>query len=365
MGIQRQSSMSVNKEFTDIPQRIYADDPFWLGEDSSLIQQEFSIRNGFFETGEAWIGYEGDTRLAAFFESGYRLEDQPAACFGYWETNQNLKANRSLFSKVEKWAKAKGVKALYGPINFSTFGAYRLRVNAFDESAFLGEPYNPHYYPDLLVKLGFEVCQRYQSRFHHDIAQWACQVRPKQKELSEKLGHNFLLQPLSVEMWLKYLPQAYRLVETAFKRNFAFRSIPFAEFRKIFGESYIAKSCPVTSQIVLDRDNHLAGFFVCFPDYAELISSQARLQSSLDLRYTTHFPKLNRPRTLLAKTGAVDPKYRGKGIFTWMCNQLVIASVRDYQQVCAALMREDNLSMNYGLNFPTSRNYALFRKKLI
>lgn len=358
------SSPGVDRGFMAVPFKVYAEDPHWLGERSHDLQKSFSEANTYFEQGEAWLGCLGETRLAGFFEKGFELNKEPVAYFGFWETNNNLEANRSLFSELEKWAKSKGARALYGPINFSTFGNYRLRVDSFHEPAFMGEPYNPSYYPDLLEKLQFEVCQRYQSRFHPDAGVWAEQVAPEQKKLSIQLQSQFSMQSITPDLWLGYLPQIHSLVEAAFSKNFGYRSIPARDFERIYGESYIAASCPVTSQIVLDSIGELAGFFVCFPDYAELINGRIQRNQISRFEYATHFSKLTRPRTLLAKTGAVNPKYRNQRIFTWMCNQLIISSVDDYQSICAALMRDDNHSMNYGSKFPNSRHYALFKKRI-
>ena len=74
-----------------------------------------------------------------------------------------LEPNQILFQRFEQWAKSNGAEAVYGPINFTTHGLYRVRLDYFEHGCFPGESYNPSYYPALLEKLGYQVNQHYYS----------------------------------------------------------------------------------------------------------------------------------------------------------------------------------------------------------
>ena len=355
---------SLSQQFIDLPFTVYAEDKHWLGEDIHSLKHMFSAANSYFEKGQAWLGCNGNARLAGFFESGYQIDAEPVAFFGYWETLDDLSANTSLFVEFEQWAKSKGAKRVYGPINFSTFSAYRLRVDSFAEPAFLGEPYNPQYYPGLLEQLGYSVDQRYQSRLRSNLADWAEQIQTPHQKLKSDLEDQFTLCKITPPLWLDKLPQLYQLVERAFADNFAYRSISEQDFNRSLGEKFIAKACPLTSKMVLDEQAEVVGFFVCFPDYAGLISARQDKRAIPDLQYQASFSDLAEPRTLLAKTCAVHPEHRSSRIFTWMCNEIVMSATGRYQQICAALMREDNHSLNYGRGLPNCRSYALFSKRI-
>ena len=92
------------------------------------------------------------------------MDDVPAACFGYWEGLNDPEAHRELLSHAEQWAREKGAKKLYGPINFSTYYAYRIRTEGFWMNLrFPGECYNPEYYQSLLEGLGYTERESYLS----------------------------------------------------------------------------------------------------------------------------------------------------------------------------------------------------------
>ena len=74
-----------------------------------------------------WVGDKA--RAGLFFDKNLLMDDVPAACFGYWEGLNDPEAHRELLSHAEQWAREKGAKKLYGPINFSTYYAYRIRTD--------------------------------------------------------------------------------------------------------------------------------------------------------------------------------------------------------------------------------------------
>ena len=89
------------------------------------------------------------------------IDGVPAAFFGFWETVEDLPTNQKLFLELEDWAKSLGAKILVGPINFSTFYGNRIRIDQKNSHSFLGEPYNPSYYPKILEGAGFEKYHQY------------------------------------------------------------------------------------------------------------------------------------------------------------------------------------------------------------
>ena len=50
-----------------------------------------------------------------------------AARFGHWETTEDLEADGLLMDAIEAWAKGQGAGVIYGPIDVTTYGTYRVR----------------------------------------------------------------------------------------------------------------------------------------------------------------------------------------------------------------------------------------------
>ncbi len=354
-------------DFLDLPARIYASDPFWLGENSSSVQQAFSIDNPWFKQGRAWVGVVPDqARLAGFILPGQVIDGVQAAFFGYWESTPALEANVDLLQALKTWAQADGAGILYGPINFTTYGAYRVRLDTFEAGAFPGEPWNPPYYAELLQALGMTTCHRYLSTFT-SVNATVSQVRKDLDRVQKRLQNQVRLVPMLPEIWLRDLDQLYDFVQQSFASNFAYTPLSLDAFRSQCGHPFANRFCPLTSLRAETSDGMLAGFFLTYPDYSPLLRVHGAGSLSLsELRYEQHLHALPHPRRLLARTAAVHPDYRDQGLFTAMSCELTLRAQGHYEQIAAALVREDNASAHFAQRHGTAsvHHYALYQGNL-
>ncbi len=362
--------------FFEIAQDIYSGDPHWIPEDENKIRQQFSIANPYFENCHAKVFVSStDARLVGFYNPDLEIEDEKIAYFGFWETKNKLAVNADLFEQVEKWAKECGASRIFGPINFSTYQNNRLRVDGFDNSSFIDEPYNPDYYPDLLANLGYEKKYGYATGINENIPNLIKQVAAPFSMLKKQSEKTFIFERLTGEVWLENLEKFYPLVDAIFSKNFAYTAISWESFKAQCGESFAKKLCPESSVIVYDLQGGIAGFFITYPDYGSLVNQQAQVEkvalSSSDINYQQHYSLLQQPRLLLAKTCGVAPQYRSAGLFPLMSMQLSMWAEGFYEHVSGAMVREDNASMSFykslikaGNKDFVMRNYALFTKAL-
>ena len=360
---------SLPDGFFDIAKSVYATHPLWIAESETQIRQQFSASNGYFDYAKAQIFLaEGCARLVGFFNPQNTIENEPVAYFGFWETHNHFDVNEQLFAEFESWAKQQGATRIYGPINFSTYGDNRLRIDGFDNKPFIGEPANPEYYPQFLQQLGFTIKYGYASYIHEDSRALAIQMQtPLEKALeglaASSLGQ-FTIEKLDGETWMSHLDQLYPLVDMIFKQNFAYTPISETTFKAQCGESFAKKLCPKTSVIVKDEHGDIAGFFLVYPDYSELVNQSGLGISVGEVNYHEHYPLLVKPRLALAKTGGIHPKYRSSGLFTIMSMQLTVWSHDYYEHISGAMVREDNHSIHYAKVGPVERRYGLFEKAL-
>ncbi len=356
--------------FLDLPAQIYAGDEFWLGEDATALQQQFSKANAWFETGRAWLGViPGQARLAGFIRE-QEVDGERAAFFGFWESVNDSAPTQRLLSALTEWARAHGATRLYGPINFTTFGAYRLRLDNFEAGAFPGEPWNPDYYPGLLEQLGFTLRYQYFSTFNaiDDIVKT---VGPDYLRVKPKLEQAITFEAVTPEFWMAHLSELYGFVDQVFGGNFAYTALSFDAFVAACGAPFAKRLCPHTSVLARTKDGRIAGFFLTFPDYSPLlrqnvpVSAGKRLHASA-LRYDQHYAELPQPRLLLAKTGGVHADFRSLGLFTAMGCELSLRAQGRYEMAGAALVRADNPSREFALRHGTAsqRGYGLFQRAL-
>ncbi|CBL43823.1 conserved hypothetical protein [gamma proteobacterium HdN1] len=357
---------ALPKEFIALPQQIYAQDPSWLGEDASALGHQFSEANPWFSGGRAWLGVIPEQARLAGFYCGQLVEGEPAAFFGFWEGIDELSAHAALFSEFKTWAVNQGAKRVYGPINFTTFGAYRIRLDSFESGAFPSEPWNPPYYSMLLRKLGLSEHYRYLSTFN-DAKETAQAVAADYLRVKPKLEKVVKLEAMTPDFWMSNLDALYGFVDEVFGANFAYTPIRKDAFISQCGEAFATRFCPHSSVLARTHDGRIAGFFLVYPDYSPLIRMASRDHiAASTLRYDLHYAVLPKPRLALAKTGGVHPDFRALGLFTAMGCELTLRAEPFYERISGALVREDNNSRQFALRHGVSevRHYALFHQAL-
>ena len=357
--------------FFSVAQHVYANDEHWIKESEAQLQTLFSSEHRFFNgKNKVWLDIvDESTRLAGFYNPDQLVEGKKVAYFGYWETLNSFNANKMVFDRFESWAKECGAEVIYGPINFNTFGLYRLRLTNHQNGYFPGEPYNPEYYPELMGQLGYGVSKRFYSWFglqKGKVELAAPMMEPALKNLEEQ-GVKF--SRLTPDFWLNNLPEIFKNVDEIFKDNFAYTGISFEEFEKSFGQSFVSRFCPESSVLAMGPDNKIAGFFVAFPDYSPLVKQSAVHKiSAAELNFNEHFKLLETPMAL-GKSGGVSPAFRKSGLFSAMSYLMMQWLKPSYTYGAATLVREDNPSARVGKMFFSqpgdwSHEYALFSKDL-
>jgi len=365
------------ESFFQLTKKIYQGDPNWIPENEEKIRNQFSIENSYFDRSTAKVFvHNKEARLVGFYNPELSIEDESVAYFGFWETVNDAAIASLLFSQFEQWAKEQGASRVYGPINFSTYQNNRLRIDAFEQAPFIDEPYNPSYYPELLTGQGYDIKYKYLTGINQNLPNLVEQLAPSFEMMKKKLDGVFHFEPLNEKVWLENLEKLYPLVDSIFSENFAYTPISWENFKAQCGESFAKKMCPKTSMLVRDNDGEIAAFFITYPDYGSLVNQggqqEGELLNSIDISFDQHYPLLQQPRLLLAKTTGIAHKYRAYGLFPLMIMKISSAAQTDYEHMAGAMGREDNpsLSIYYKLVADGNkdfvpRNYALYTKSLI
>ncbi|MDX1694549.1 MAG: hypothetical protein R3208_12355 [Ketobacteraceae bacterium] len=352
--------------FVELPGKVYSEYPDWIPEVEAVVRYMFSQQNKYFAVGKVWVGLNDNTRLAGFLAPHQRIEGKLAAFFGYWETKDNPAANKALFEAFEEWARDQGAERIYGPINFSTYGMYRIRLDSFDAGQFIGEPFNPPYYPGLLEGLGYELAKMYGTSNIPDLAKAAEKSREYVDSLKQAVESEYVVKLVTAEYWLDRIEELYGLTLEIFEENFAYTPITLDDFRKACGESFAAKICQHSSVVAETRDGEIAGMMLCFPDYSALVRQGTRQPIAPEtVSFAKHFDSLPDPRTLLLKTAGVSDRHRGKYLYTYLFNLCVLNALPYYDKALGCLYVIDNPSRKTADRMSQDlRHYALYSKEL-
>ena len=152
------------REFLDLPKRLYKDEPNWVCPLDNDIRQVFDpARNDKFRTGEAirWIAADAGGRIvgriAAFYDRASQdAEEQPTGGCGFFEAENDQQLADTLFDAARDWLAARGMEAMDGPINFGPRDSWwGVLVDGFQFQPLYTNPYNFPYYKDLFEAYGF------------------------------------------------------------------------------------------------------------------------------------------------------------------------------------------------------------------
>jgi len=281
------------------------------------------------------------------------------AYFGFWETSNDLALNQEAFQLLSREAQRRGYARLVGPLNFSTFYPYRLRLGGVPSwGMFDREPSNPVYYPELLAQLGFTPTLTFESRLiRPDAVPLAYSSKATLLAALQQLPFEFI--PLNADTWREHETELFELVDQIFSGNPAYRSISPAQFRQLYNAEYADRLCPHSSVLLRGKASaRLVALSFCHPNYASL-----RLGSTPP-NFARDYPRLTE-RTLLAKTVGVHPDFRNQQMMNYL-GAYGMMSFRDlYDQVIFCLMRSDNFSLHFTDALPFERTqYALFGQDL-
>ena len=336
--------------FFEIPAAIYPNRP---AENAAAILDLFqaeALRNDIF-----LLTDHATLRVVGIFPHGGR-----EAYFGFWETTDDLTLNREAFAQLAAEARRRGYARLLGPLNFSTFQAYRLRLGAAPSwGVFDREPGHPPYYPVLLAQLGFAPSLTFESRLIR--ADTVPEAYGRKADLLAAFQQiPFDLIPLNPATWQQHETELHALVDRIFSANPAYRRIPPAQFRRLYNAGFAAGLCPHTSVLFRDRPTgQLVALSFCQPNYAPL-----RLGATTVPDFARDYPRLPR-KTLLAKTVGVHPDFRQQQLMSYLGAYGMMRFREFYEEIIFCLMRSDNFSRHFTDGLPAEvAQYTLFGREL-
>ena len=228
------------------------------------LSGEFTVR--------AFLATDEDTPKGRCVLTCY--DDDPAAYVGFFECVEDLSVCRALLEAAEAQARAEGKEKLVGPLNASFWIGYRFKVENFGEH-FTAEPDNLPYYPGFWEACGFTVSERYYSNYLRSPT--ADDPSEKwERRLQRALDRGYEIRPLTRAGFDGALREIYRMLIRLYSGFPAFKSISEEQFLALYGslKYVIDYDCVLLGY----KDDELAGFFVCLPNYGRLVDGDISLR---------------------------------------------------------------------------------------
>ncbi|MCO6043358.1 N-acetyltransferase [Aeoliella sp. ICT_H6.2] len=157
------STRREQREFVDLPWRLYRDDENWI---PPLIHEQRGLlgyrRHPFYQAAEvqtflAQRGGETCGRIAAIVNHAHnQWHKDKLGFFGFFESEDDLEVSAPLFEAAAKWLADRDMTSVRGPCNPSINYEWGLLVDGFDKPPMFMMTYNQPYYEQLIRAAGFE-----------------------------------------------------------------------------------------------------------------------------------------------------------------------------------------------------------------
>jgi GNAT superfamily N-acetyltransferase len=231
-----------------------------------------------------------------------------------------------------------GCALAVGPMDGSTWQNYRLIVDRGTEPPFFMEPAHPDGWPAHFLNSGFSVLAHYYSALNTDLLQPDPGL-PDVLERARSLG--ICVRPLCLDRLADELTAIHDLTIKCFRDAFLFTPISRDDFLAQYLE---LRTCVEPGLILLaEQSGRLIGFIFAVPDLL-----QARRGVAID--------------TMVIKTLAVHPEYRGTGIGRLLaarCHEAAFGL--GYRRAIHALMLDTSAARTISDRIARPmRRYALF-----
>jgi GNAT superfamily N-acetyltransferase len=239
----------------------------------------------------------------------------------------------ALVEAARAWLRARGARQVYGPVNFSTWFAYRLRTD-HEPRAFLWEPTNPPSYVGHLQAAGLAEVATYHTEAVRGTAGLAAASAPAH---AAALATGFRFEALAGPALAESMGTLHALSLAGFADNFLFEPISLTMFEALYAP--VLTAARVFAHMVRAPDGAPAGFFFGFAQ----------------------------GEALVCKTATVLPAYRGRGLSNALlhltCRDGAAAGLSDCIMAC---VKAGNRSEAYGRRAPRlwRHTYALYGQAL-
>ncbi len=349
--IKRVESQGDQRQFLELPWRLYRGDPNWIPplrtsakELFGFAPHPFYARNSI-QTFLALRDGAACGRIAAILNRGHneRYEER-RGFFGFFESIDDQDVADGLFDAVRQWFFDQGIFQLRGPTNPSLNHELGLLIEGFDSPPTFMMTYNPPFYERLLENYGFRKSQDMYAFWGH---------RSLLPAISEKLQpmvdgilshYDVTLRPLDQSRFLEEVEMFLSIYNRALVNTWGFVPMSADEVRHTAKglQHLIVPELAVAAEL----DGQVVGASFGLPDFNPRIRAiDGRLFPFGFIRLLRNKQAIKRIRVISTN---VLPEYQRMGIGLLLMHALVPQAIAwDIQEAEFSWVLESN-KLSYG-----------------
>jgi hypothetical protein len=346
--IKEVKTLMDKRRFIFLPSKVHRNDPDWLppiySDEWELFNEKKNKSYHYADT-VLYLAYRNKKvvgRIMGIINRRYNeIHKEQHGRFCFLESYENQEVVHALITKVEEWAKARGMIKLVGPLAFSDKDPQGFQIEGFEHPKFIICPTNDRYLPEMIAKEGYDK--------DRDLVNYLAKKPDDMPEIYKKIlsrvsqNTEYHIVEFNTKKELKpYLLPMLELMNQTFMEIYGFVPLTEAEKKELVAR-YIMILDPRFIKVVEGNDG-LIGFAGGIPDIsAGILRSKGRLLPFGIFRILNESRKSKR---LLMLLGGVKTAYRGKGIDVLMGIKILQSCIQHKMEwIDLHLVLENNYKM--------------------
>jgi hypothetical protein len=267
------TSLNYLKDFFNVSQHIYKDDPHWIAPFWNEYKGFFKTKNPFWTHADAQLftahkNHDPIGRIAAIIDYLYcKTYNEKTGFFGFFECMQDFQCAKSLINSAQEWLKSKGMAVMRGPINGRIDIGCGFLYAGFNSPPSLLSSYSPEHYISFFEKMHMKKT-RDQVVYYIDLTQPIPQ--PLKDKADQCKSSGVTIRPFSrlraqrdLELWIDLF------IET-FENHWGYIPVPPEEIKSRFGVKYLRWFVDPELFLFAEYEGKPIAYIWSTPDYNQI-----------------------------------------------------------------------------------------------
>ena len=336
------------REFIYLPEKVHKDDSNWLPpiyiDEWELFNKKKNKSYQYADT-VLYLAFRGKKpvgRIMGIINRRYNeINKEYHGRFCFMECYEDPEVFHVLITRVEEWARGKGMVKMVGPLGFSDKDPQGFQIEGFEYPKFIVAATNLPYMPQMLEREGYEK--------KVDLVNYKVRI-PEElpliyKKVLSRVSNNkeFKMLEFSSKRELRpYIIPALNLMNESFMEIYGFVPLTDKE-KKELADRYMMIIDPRFVKLVVAKEE-VVGFAVGIPDISPGI--QAARGRMFPFGFLKILGEAKRTKNLLMMLGGVSKPFRGQGIDVLMAVKILESGIKSQMEtIDVHLVLETNKRM--------------------
>lgn len=320
------------RDFIYLPEKVHKNEPNWL---PPIYMDEWELfnkkKNRSYQYADTvfYLAYRDSDkkpagRIMGIINRRYNeINNENHGRFCFMECYEDQEVAHSLLTKIEDWARQKGMEKVVGPLGFSDKDPQGFQIEGFEYPKFIVSANNSPYLPVLVEQEGYVK--------KVDLVSYRVKI-PEElpliyKKVLSRVANNKeyrIIEFSAKKEFNPYIIPVLELMNETFKEIYGFVPLNDKE-KKQMADRYMMIVDPRFVKLVI-ADEEVVGFAIGIPDISPGIQAARGRMFPFGILKIMRESKMT--KNLLMMLGGVKKPFRGQGIDVLMAVKILESSIR-------------------------------------